>query len=135
MNYINSYWLNDLVKLLTKYDIEIKLSNTHLQPIQRENDSFITEQILTHSSSLTTIKKLRAYRLYLQVTLLSDIITLKGDTLLTTSLQGIRENQRTSAYVWPHQQRPNAHSWKLWQTILRKSIALHPVLSSNNPLV
>ena len=35
-------------------------------------------------------------------------------------MQGIRANQRTSAYAWPRQQRPNAHSWKIWQTILRK---------------
>ena len=41
VNYINSCWLNDLVKLLKQNNIEIKLSNTHLHPIQRENDSFI----------------------------------------------------------------------------------------------
>ena len=45
------------------------------------------DHILTNSSSLTTTKKLHAYRLYLQITLLSEIITLKGDKLLTTSLQ------------------------------------------------
>ena len=104
---------------LKKYDIEIKLSNTHLQPIQYENDSFIMEQILTHYFSLTTIKKFHAYILYLQVTLLSNITTLKGEKLLTTSLQGIKANQKISVYAWPRQQRPNTHSWKIWQTMLQ----------------
>ena len=29
VNYINSFWINDLVRLLKQYDIEIKISNTH----------------------------------------------------------------------------------------------------------
>ena len=56
---------------------------------------------LINSSSLTTTKKIHAYRLYLQVTLLSDSTTLKGDKLLTTSLQRIRDNNQPSAYDWP----------------------------------
>ena len=68
------------------------------------------KQILTHSSFLATIKKLHVCRLYLRVALLSDITTLKGEKLLTTSLQGIKVNHRTSVFAWPRQQRPNAHS-------------------------
>ena len=59
------------------------------------------------------INKLHAYRLYLQVTLLSDITNLKGDKILSSSLQGKRAQHRSSAYGWPRQQRPNTHSWKL----------------------
>ena len=29
VNYINSFWINDLVRLLKQYDIDIKISNTH----------------------------------------------------------------------------------------------------------
>ena len=77
------------------------------------------DQILTNHSSPTTIKKLHVCRLYLQVTLLSDITNLKGDKHLTNSLQGIREKHRTSTYAWPRQQHPNAHSWKLCEKILQ----------------
>ena len=78
------------------------------------------EQILIRYFSLTTIQKLHTCRLCLQGTLLSDITTLKKDKLLITSLQGIRANQRTTIYAWPCQKRSNAHSWKLWKTIIRK---------------
>ena len=119
MNYINSCWLNDFVRLLRKYDVEIKLRTTYLQLLQRESDSFLMDRILTNYSSPITIKKLHACRLYLQATLLSDITNLKGDKLLTNGLHGLREQYRTSAYAWPRQQRPNAHSWKLWKNMLK----------------
>ena len=44
------------------------------------------ENILTNSFSVTTNKKLNAYRLYLQVTFLSKITNLKGDTIFPTKL-------------------------------------------------
>ena len=77
------------------------------------------DHILTNSSSLTTTKTLHVCRLYLQVTIFSDITALKGDTLLTTSLQGIRDKNQPSAYAWPRQQYPNEYSWKLWKLMLR----------------
>ena len=120
VTYINSCWLNDFVRLLKKYNVKIKLKTTYVQPLQRENDYFLMDTILTNYSSPITIKKLHVCRLYLQVTLLSDITNLKGDKILMTSLQGLRDQHRLSTYVWPRQQRPNAHSWKLWKNILIK---------------
>ena len=110
VTYINSCWLNDFVRLLKKYNVEINFKTTYVQPLQRENDYFLMDTILTNYSSLITIKKLHVCRLYLQVTLLSDITNLKGDKILMTSVQGLRDQHRLSAYVWPRQQRPNAHS-------------------------
>ena len=78
------------------------------------------DHILTNYSYPITIKKLHACRLYLQVTLLSDITNLKGDKVLTNRLHDIREKHRPSAYDWHRQQRPNAHSWKLWKKMLQK---------------
>ena len=82
MSYINSCWLNAFVHLL---------------------EEFIIDHILTNFSSLTTTKKRHACRLYLQIILLLDITTLKDDTILTTSLQGIRDKNQSSAYAWPRQ--------------------------------
>ena len=57
------------------------------------------EKILTSSSSIKTNKKLHTYRLYLQVTFLSDITNLKEDTLRTTSLQEMRAKNITNNYA------------------------------------
>ena len=56
VTYINSCWLNDFVRLLQKYKVEIKLKLTYVQPLQRENDSFIMESILNDYSSTLTIQ-------------------------------------------------------------------------------
>ena len=42
VNYINSYWLNDFVRLLRKYDVKIKLRTTYLQPLQRKKKRFFS---------------------------------------------------------------------------------------------
>ena len=54
---------------------------------------------------------------------------LKDDKILMTSLQGKRDQHRPSAYDWPRQQRPNAHSWKLWKICYTHFIALRIVPS------
>ena len=77
------------------------------------------DNVLTNSSSITTLKKITAFGLYLQVTFLVDIHNLKGNSLLPNSLEGIRAQHRISKYDCPLQQQPNTHSWKLWKQILR----------------
>ena len=104
--------------LLSKYGVDIKLRNTSILKIQRENDDSIMDNVLTNSSSITTLKKTNACCLYLQVTFLSDTTNLEGDSLLPNFLQEIQTQHRTSKYDWPLQQRPNYHSWKLWKQML-----------------
>ena len=93
------------------------------------------DRILTNYSSLTTIKKRHAYRLYLQVTLLSYITNLKGDKLLMNSINGIRKPHRPSVYDWPRQQRPNEHSWKLWMTMLQQLYSSPTIQFIRSPLL
>ena len=107
------------MRLLQKYNVEIKLQSTYVSPLQRENDSFLMDSILHNYTFQLTIDKLHACSLYLQVTLLSDITNLKGDKILMTSFQGKRSQHRPSAYEWPRKERPNAHSWKLWKKMLQ----------------
>ena len=113
MNYINSCWFNDFARLLKRYGAEIQRRSNVILPAQKENDVFIMKHILTNSPSIITNKKFNACQLYLKVTFLSDINNLEGDTLLLTSLQGIRAQNRTSKYDYPNQQHSNTHSWKL----------------------
>ena len=60
MHHINSFWLNDLVRLLKKYKIELKLRDTFITQPQRHNDRHILDDILTHTSSILSRKKLLA---------------------------------------------------------------------------
>ena len=51
MHHINSLWINDLVRLLKKYNVELKLRDMFLTKHQRHNDRHILDDILIYTSS------------------------------------------------------------------------------------
>ena len=98
MDPTNSLWLNDLVRLIKKYKVELKLRNKFITQHQRHNDRHLLDDILTHTSSLLSSKKLLVCRLYLQITLLSDITNIKDTTLLPNILVETRTNNVYHAF-------------------------------------
>ena len=52
----NSIWMNDLLQLLSKYQVQIKLQYS-IPKLQRYNNLFIMEDILEHISSIAPRKK------------------------------------------------------------------------------
>ena len=110
MPYINSLWLNDLVRLLNKYNVELKLKKTLQTKPQRQNDRHIIDDILTNISSTTSLKKLLACRLHLHITLLSEIADINGASILNNVLIGSRTKNRHQTLAWSLQQKPNIHS-------------------------
>ena len=97
----------------------MKLRTTCITKSQRHNDRHLFDDILTYTSSLLSRKKLLACRLYLQITLLSDITNLKGTALLPNIIIGIRNANIHHTSSWSLQKNPNSHSWKLWNRALR----------------
>ena len=57
MHHINSIWLNDLVRLLKKYKVELKLRDIFITKHQRHTDRYILNNILIHTSSILSRKK------------------------------------------------------------------------------
>ena len=53
--YVNSKWTNDLIRMLAKYHVKIKLPDTNIQKVQRFNDKFIP--YLDHEIFCVVIKK------------------------------------------------------------------------------
>ena len=94
IHHINSLWLNDLVRLLKKYNVELKLQDTFVTKSQRQNVRYIMNDILTTITSTTSRKKILACRLYLRVTLFSYITDIKSISLLTNVLVGGRIKYR-----------------------------------------
>ena len=56
-------------------------------------------------------------RMYLQVSLLSDISTADGESIQTHFWKGIQ--QRKGKGWWPKQPRPSERAWKVWRRILK----------------
>ena len=100
-----------------KYNVELKLRDTFLTKHQRHNNSNILDNILTNTSS--TSRKILACRLYLKVTLLSDITDIKGTSVLSNVSIGTRSTNIHQTSSWPLHTKPNIHSCKLWNRTIR----------------
>ena len=83
--------------------VELKLKDTFMTKHQRHNDRHIIDDILTHTSSISSHKKLLACRLYLQTTLLSDITDVKSSFLIPNILLGTRSSNMHHNISWPLQ--------------------------------
>ena len=70
--HLNSVWTSDFVRLLKKYNFQLKLRQTNIQKHQRENDRFIMDDVHNYTSSIHLLELLNACRLYLQITFLSE---------------------------------------------------------------
>ena len=62
--YGNSIWANDLIRMLSKYQVQINLPEKNIQKLQRFNDTFIVDNILLYISSINIRKQLNACRLF-----------------------------------------------------------------------
>jgi hypothetical protein len=65
------------------------------------------------------LHKLSCCRLYLGVTLLSDICNIQGTHLLPSVLWGYEDDLNPVKGFQARQARPSAKSWLLWRQLLR----------------
>jgi hypothetical protein len=58
--------------------------------------------------------RLNQCRLYLQVTLLSEITSANGRNILPSYIQGNKHTNRRALLTWPRQDRPPLKAWHEW---------------------
>ena len=73
--YGNSKWLNNFTQLLRKHKIHLKLQSFEIPILQREKDIHIMDIIKKNIHSLITLQRLNACQLYLNISLLSEIVS------------------------------------------------------------
>ena len=118
--YGNSKWLNHFIKLLRKYNAHIKLKTFDLSITQRLHNIYIMDILTRNISFKTTLQRLNACRLFLQVTLLSKIGTTNGKDIQNNILKGKRKSIESNK-LWPRQKFPDIATWKMWKSILKKN--------------
>jgi hypothetical protein len=69
----------------------------------------------------TQIQLFNACRLYLGVTMLSDITTSSGTHIRQKCYHGIKSTTFKPRHLFPYQQNPSPASWRIW----RRGIAIH----------
>ena len=118
--YGNSKWLNNFTLLLRKHKIHIKLQSFEPPILQREKDVCIMDIITKNIKSLITLQRLKACRLYLNISLLSESGSANGKMIKPNILQGKR-NSIESTTMWPRQKSPDKATWKMWRSILKRN--------------
>ena len=76
------------------------------------------DDIHQYTSSIHQLELLHACRLYLQVTFLSEITNLDGDTIIYGATIGQKQDLPTSKLKWINQRKPNKETWQVWKNSL-----------------
>ena len=123
IEYGNSKWLNHFTQLPRKHNIHIKLKEFEHPIPQRENDVYIMDTITKNIASKITLQRLNTCRLFLQISLLSEITSANGKFIKHNILKGKR-NSIASTKIWPRQKSPDKATWTMWRYILKMNLLL-----------
>jgi hypothetical protein len=130
--YLEHEWLDGARLFLHLCLASLDIPEIVLPIYQRINDSCIMTRFIGLALPKIVLERLNCCRKWLQVTQLSDICTLKGDTIDRKAWLGIAP-MTSDNDDWPVQPRPHDKVWSLWRTALSKSVCHNPhryVLSS-----
>ena len=112
LDYTDKSWIGHLGKFLTLIGGRVETRGDRVVAKQRGNDQPIME---VARDGLYNLPNIQQVRMYLKVTLLSDISDISGTTLLP----GIfRAPGRRSILDWPNQGEPSKEAWKEWRRFL-----------------
>jgi hypothetical protein len=126
--YVQIPWFDKFRQYLRNTSSTIQLSDTWCPEPQRDKDDSIMAKILAFPQFKTRdLATINACRLYLRVTQISNISSADGSRVLTRMLTGDYhrtelDTLRPTQIEWPHQEKPNKSSWKIWTKALQAAI-------------
>ena len=89
-----------------------------IQPTRRLHDRHLMDIAVDNNYRKETLEQIDAFRLYLQVTTISEITTADGTTLLQSAWDG-EGTASKSAILWPVQEKPGQTALTQWRKLLR----------------
>jgi hypothetical protein len=117
--WLDSTWITDAWKFAHCAKITSDLENTWTPIILRHGGIAIMDLALTYNLDAYQLCSINTCRLFLQVTMISDIVTAKGDKLLTSVLIGERDPHHRSTLDWPAIPSPPSTFWNTWRLFLQ----------------
>ena len=120
----NSIWITDFIWLLKKHKVQLKLRSTNVNQPQRVNDRHIMDDIHQYASSIQQLNLLHACRLHLQITFISEITNIAGDTMIYGAILGKRVDIPTSKYKWSNKKKPTTRHEKFRRILFNKCITV-----------
>jgi hypothetical protein len=121
LNYLSSPWLDSTCSFLAHCSARLLIPTIPLPAPQRQQDNCIMNCILDLNLPESTMIRVNSCRLWLQVTMLSDICNLKGNQIDRQAWLGLSPMPSSTA-DWPVQARPHDIIWGIWRKALSDSV-------------
>ncbi len=121
----NALWIDTLRQFLHSIEGQINLRNPWVPIRRRINDRHIMDDILGLQLPRQQAIQLQSVRLFLHVSVLSEITDHTGLRLLPAAINRPnpcyhyeRSNHNNSTLIWPHQPNPGPLVWHHWREML-----------------
>jgi hypothetical protein len=131
--WIDSTWITDCWKFSQRARISVDIESQWVPLLSREGDIALMDLALTFNLDSYQLQCVNTCRLYLQVLLVSDITTARGDKLLLSVLYGERDIHHTSVLLWPTVPRPPEAFWTSWRMFLQHFTRGRTLMTSLEP--
>ena len=112
--HLESVWFSNLRTFLASHDLTIEIANPGILSSQRQNDDSIMDMVIKFANH--EIRRINYSRLYLNVTLISDITTASGLALRSDIYNGKFTRERLSTTHQVYQEKPTDNfTWTIWR--------------------
>jgi hypothetical protein len=123
-DYVKPCWIMSIHAFLVQFELRVEFTHTRRPKPLCDHDQFLMDTRRLESLPVTTMRKLNACRMWLQVSRLSEITNPEGFRLHQDSLHGrISHPKKAERLQWPRQDRPPAKWWRIWSQCLRRSFS------------
>ena len=138
--YLESKWFASLRLFLAEADISLTLTKTYVYPIQRQHDLHLMDYFRESGKFKPSQLRILNYcRLYLNVTVLSDICDATGTCISRNKFSGTSDTESSLTDSYPRetparQDNPNRASWAVWRKALLTLTSSPTTLALEKPL-
>jgi hypothetical protein len=123
--WINYTWITDIWKFSHQVKITVEVENQWLPRIARQHDVALMDLAISLSFNEFQLRSINTYRLFLQVTTLSDIVSANGEFIIPCIVEGYRDESRGTDLLWPNIPRPPISFWRHWHQFLQHFVTGH----------
>jgi hypothetical protein len=120
---ITEGWVKSLWEFVSTYEITVlRADNVAVSQLRHLDDCYLMEAVAARGPDIVKSDRciFNSCRLYLQVSLISDISTANGAAIQHHIWKGIRHVEGRG--WWPKQPRPSERAWKIWRRILKHTL-------------
>lgn len=118
---IHRGWVATLWEFLDNHNIHLISDKEHIQEFCFEGDCYLMERISQYIKSSNELLQINRCRIFLQIELLSDMVTADGLKFRNDIWEGRKSNMRRSRGKWPNQPCPGNSLWVKWRNVLSKT--------------